>query len=103
MLAGTREALHVDAGECVRITTGAPLPIGADTVVIKERVRVEGEFVLVEPGEHAQSNVRPAGEDYDAGEVALRAGDRVDRGPARRARFLRSSQTRRFRRGRASR
>lgn len=77
MLAGTREALHVDAGECVRITTGAPLPIGADTVVIKERVRVEGEFVLVEPGEHAQSNVRPAGEDYAAGEVALRAGERL--------------------------
>jgi molybdopterin molybdotransferase len=77
MLAGAREALQVDAGECVRITTGGPLPTGADTVVIKERVRVEGEFVLVEPGEHAGSNMRPAGEDYAAGNVALRAGDRL--------------------------
>ncbi|MGH8174542.1 MAG: molybdopterin molybdotransferase MoeA [Rhodanobacteraceae bacterium] len=77
MLAGASEALRVGVDECVRITTGAPLPIEADTVVIKERVRVEGEFVLVEPGEAAHANVRSAGEDYAAGEITLRAGERL--------------------------
>ncbi len=36
MLAGADDALGVGFDECVRITTGAPLPVGADTVVIKE-------------------------------------------------------------------
>jgi molybdopterin molybdotransferase len=75
MLAGVNAALHVEADECVRITTGAPLPTGADTVVMKERVRIEGDGVLIDAGERAGSNVRPAGEDYRAGEIALRAGD----------------------------
>jgi len=75
MLAGTRAALQVGADECVRITTGAPLPIGADTVVMKEHARIEGDEVLVDAGERPGSNVRPAGEDYRSGEVALHAGD----------------------------
>jgi molybdopterin molybdotransferase len=75
MLAGGREALRVGADECVRITTGAPLPIDADSVVIKERVRVDGEFVVVGADETAGANVRPAGEDLRAGERAARAGD----------------------------
>jgi molybdopterin molybdotransferase len=58
----------------VRITTGAPMPPGADTVVIKENVSVEGEHVLVKAGEKAGSNVRAAGEDYAKGDPALAAG-----------------------------
>lgn len=77
VLAGAASAPDCGAGECVRITTGAPLPRGADTVVIKENVRVEGEAVFVSAGESAQANVRPAGEDYRAGETALRAGERL--------------------------
>ncbi len=75
MLAGAGKALHVGVDECVRITTGAPLPKGADTVVIKERVRVEGEFVVVTAGESAGTNVRPAGEDLAIGAIAARAGE----------------------------
>lgn len=75
MLAGTREAFDVGADDCVRITTGAPMPPGADTVVIKEHVRVDGDSVVVDAGEIAQANVRPAGEDYRAGEIALRTGE----------------------------
>src|SRR3982751_3818203 len=63
MLAGVDAALGVGGDECVRITTGAPLPAGADTVVIKERVRVEHEAIVVAAGEMARANVRPAGED----------------------------------------
>ena len=63
-------ALHVGADECVRITTGAPLPPVRDTVVIKENVRVDGDAIVVAAGERAGANVRPAGEDYRAGEIA---------------------------------
>jgi molybdopterin molybdotransferase len=77
VLAGADSAPSFDAGECVRITTGAPLPYGADTVVIKENVRLEGDAIVVAAGERAGANLRPAGEDYRAGDVALRAGDRL--------------------------
>jgi molybdopterin molybdotransferase len=75
MLAGTGKALHVGVDECIRITTGAPLPNGADTVVIKEGVRIEGEFIIVAGGESVGANVRPAGEDLAIGEIAARAGE----------------------------
>lgn len=77
MLAGAAGTLAVHEDECVRITTGAPLPEGADTVVIKERVRVEDDRIAIGAGETACANTRPAGEDYRAGDVALRAGDRL--------------------------
>jgi molybdopterin molybdotransferase len=75
MLAGADDALDIGADECVRITTGAPLPRGADTVVIKENVRAEGGFAAIGPGEKAGANVRPAGEELSAGELAVRAGE----------------------------
>ena len=74
MLAGVGAALEVGHDECVRITTGAPLPLGADTVVIKERVRIEGDNVVVSAGESPGANVRPAGEDLTAGDIAAHAG-----------------------------
>ncbi|HKE49054.1 MAG TPA: gephyrin-like molybdotransferase Glp [Rhodanobacteraceae bacterium] len=75
MLAGATEALDVGEGECVRITTGAPVPRGADTVVVKENVRVDGDAIVVPGGERAGANVRPAGEDLDEGEIAAHAGE----------------------------
>jgi molybdopterin molybdotransferase len=75
VLAGARTTPACGPGECIRITTGAPLPPGADTVVIKENVRSEGDAVVVAAGERAGANVRPAGEDWRRGEVVLRAGD----------------------------
>jgi len=81
MLAGTHDALAVGADECVRITTGAPLPRGADTVVIKENVRVDGDAIVVPQGDAIGANVRPAGEDLPEGAFAARAGERLT--PAR--------------------
>jgi molybdopterin molybdotransferase len=75
MLAGAGERLCVGEGECVRITTGAPLPDGADTVAIKERVRVDGDAIVVAAGEAAGANVRPAGEDVAAGDTVASAGE----------------------------
>lgn len=74
VFAGAASAPVVGAGQCVRITTGAPVPTGADTVVIKEDVRVEGSRVMVPASRKAGANVRAAGGDCAAGELALRAG-----------------------------
>ncbi|MEO7917656.1 MAG: molybdopterin molybdenumtransferase MoeA, partial [Dokdonella sp.] len=46
-LAGTAEEIFIDEGECVRITTGAAIPHGCDSVVIRERVQVDGDYVRV--------------------------------------------------------
>jgi len=74
IFAGGTSAPPVGAGECVRITTGAPLPHGADTVVIKENVRLGGNRIWIGVEEKPGANTRPAGEDYRAGDLALRAG-----------------------------
>ena len=73
IFAGGSAAPELAAGTCVRITTGAPLPRGADTVVMKENTRAAGGVVHVEPGTPRGANVRAAGEDYRAGDQALAA------------------------------
>lgn len=77
LLAGDAGPSVIRRGECLRITTGAPLPEGADSVVIKEHVRVEGDVAVVTAGEQAGSNVRKAGEDFAVGDVVLRKGQRI--------------------------
>ncbi|MEO7433057.1 MAG: gephyrin-like molybdotransferase Glp [Dokdonella sp.] len=74
VLAGASAAPAFGDGECVRITTGAPLPPGADTVVIKENVTIDGDSIVIRSSERAGANVRPAGEDYHAGDVAFKKG-----------------------------
>lgn len=66
----------IDHGECARIMTGAPLPAGADTVVMQERCTRDGERVHVRRAE-AGANVRAAGEDIARGDLALAAGIRI--------------------------
>ncbi|HEY6984770.1 MAG TPA: gephyrin-like molybdotransferase Glp [Rhodanobacteraceae bacterium] len=78
MLAGGGESLRLGVDECVRITTGAPLPIGADTVVIRERTRVDDGFIVIPAGQPSGANVRPAGEDLAEGELAAHAGQTLD-------------------------
>jgi molybdopterin molybdotransferase len=62
------------AGECVRIMTGAPLPAATDTVVMQERVRRAGDEAIIGTGHKPGQNVRFAGEDLKAGDIALDAG-----------------------------
>ncbi|MGY0559523.1 molybdopterin molybdotransferase MoeA [Luteimonas sp. A277] len=73
--AGTAGQPPLQPGECVRITTGAPMPPGADTVVMKENTRVEGDTVHVVVAPTAGRNVRHAAEDTAPGDLLLRAGD----------------------------
>ncbi len=75
IFAGGTDIPTVERGTCVRITTGAPLARGADTVVMKENTRIEAEEVVVTSGTLRGANVRPAGEDYAKGDAALRRGD----------------------------
>jgi molybdopterin molybdotransferase len=76
--AGGRFEGSIGPGETVRIFTGAPLPPGADTVVIQENVEAEGERVRVLHGTALGRNVRAAGLDFMAGQVGLEAGRRLD-------------------------
>jgi molybdopterin molybdotransferase len=67
-------------GSAMRVFTGAPMPAGADTVMMQEDVRLDGGAVILPPGLKPGANCRPAGEDVAPGAVALRAG--VVLGPA---------------------
>jgi molybdopterin molybdotransferase len=74
-LAGQPFEGEVPPGACLRITTGAVMPCGLDTVVPQEFVTVEGDSVLVPAGVvRAGDNRRLAGEDLAAGSAALAAG-----------------------------
>jgi molybdopterin molybdotransferase len=65
---------RVGEGESVRIMTGAPVPEGADTVVMQERVSADNGHVQINALPARGANVRMAGEDIKAGEVALSGG-----------------------------
>jgi molybdopterin molybdotransferase len=61
----------VGAGECVRILTGAPVPRGANAVVMHEYTRGEGDFVTVEVGVRAGQHFVLAGAEARVGEVVV--------------------------------
>jgi molybdopterin molybdotransferase len=73
-LAGRAFGGSIQPGECVRVMTGAVMPSGADTVVIQEVVRSDGDRIVVPPGQKAGQNLRRAGEDLAIGQAVLRAG-----------------------------
>jgi molybdopterin molybdotransferase len=64
-------------GQCVRIMTGAPMPAGADTVVIRERAQIEGQSIRIGADNQPGQNVRQAGEDIARGDSVLKAGQRL--------------------------
>lgn len=72
--AGVSLDLRLAAGECSRITTGAPLPQNADTVVMKENTRPAGDSVRIVTAPKSGAHVRRAGEDTRVGDRVLEAG-----------------------------
>jgi molybdopterin molybdotransferase len=81
--AGRAFAGAVEPGEAVRIFTGAPLPSGADTVMVQEEAARDGAALILTgegPGTPAR-NVRRRGLDFTEGDLLLRSGDRLT--PAR--------------------
>ena len=67
----------VGPGEAVRIFTGAPMPDGADTIVIQEDVSREGDRIRLSAAAPAGDNLRPAGMDFHAGDILIPAGRRL--------------------------
>ena len=68
----------LEPGTLARIFTGAPVPDGADTVVMQENTRIasDGMVEILEPAARG-SNIRPRGQDISAGHVILPAGTRL--------------------------
>lgn len=58
---------HLQPGEALRIFTGAPLPKGAERVLIQEDVTRDGDMITLLPNADTSTHVRPAGQDFPAG------------------------------------
>jgi molybdopterin molybdotransferase len=76
--AGERFAGELGAGQAVEIMTGAPIPSGADAVVMIEHTKREGTRVLIERTAELQQFINPRGCEAAAHEVVLHAGKRLD-------------------------
>jgi molybdopterin molybdotransferase len=59
---------------CVRIFTGAPVPDGADRIVMQENVRRDGNSAIIEEQPGRDRHIRPNGSDFGAGDQLLAAG-----------------------------
>ena len=78
--AGTAAGVRVEQRTAVRISTGAPIPDGADAVVPQELTSTDGDVVRLEAPVATGRHVRLAGEDIRAGELVVPAGSLL--GPA---------------------
>lgn len=65
--AGHRFSGRVGAGQAVRIFTGAPVPDGADFVIIQEDVTRQGDLIAIANTPGDSTNIRPAGADFTEG------------------------------------
>lgn len=75
--AGGAYGKALNEGEAVRIFTGAPLPDGADSIVIQEDTERYGDIVIARaPAKHG-AHIRRAGLDFKEGDVGLEAGRRL--------------------------
>ncbi|TRN01627.1 bifunctional molybdopterin-guanine dinucleotide biosynthesis protein MobB/molybdopterin molybdotransferase MoeA [Vibrio cholerae] len=78
VLAGSHYPKTVERGEAGKIMTGAPMPLGADTVVMREQATQNGELVSFAGAKiKAGQNVRQAGEDLAQGQAVFSIGQRV--------------------------
>ena len=67
----------VGPGEAARIFTGAPMPEGADAVVVQEDVRRDGDRIQLAATASEGENLRSAGLDFHGGESPIQAGRRL--------------------------
>ncbi|MFN2477378.1 MAG: gephyrin-like molybdotransferase Glp [Chthoniobacterales bacterium] len=75
--AGRSRDLRLRAGEAIRIFTGAPLPSGADAVIMQEDVEREGDEILLRENVERGEFVRRLGGDVAAGQKIVTAGERI--------------------------
>jgi molybdopterin molybdotransferase len=75
MAAGITQQIVISDGQATRIFTGAPLPDGADTVVMQEKVSVdEGLLTISDENLSLGHNVRPKGAEVRSGDLAMTKG-----------------------------
>lgn len=67
----------VQAGQCVRIMTGAPLPSSVDTVIMQENTQQADDQITLLQDAKIGSCVRRAGEDIQQGQTVLHTGRRL--------------------------
>ena len=67
----------LEAGTAARIFTGAPVPEGADTVIMQELCTADGDYVVFNRVPDVDSNIRRAGEDILEGAAIIEAGIRL--------------------------
>ena len=73
--AGTASDVRLEPQTCARIFTGAPIPEGADAVVMQEDTRPHHEgYIAVEESVEPGENIRSTGDDVTKGEIVLRSG-----------------------------
>lgn len=78
IVAGKTPGKAVGPNQAARIMTGAPMPPGADTVVMIERCETAGDIVRVnDPKLQAGANILPRGREMHIGETVLSAGTRL--------------------------
>jgi molybdopterin molybdotransferase len=73
--AGNNEILTLAQGNAVRIFTGAAVPLGADTVVMQEKIKaINGQLIIEDESIQVGNSVRPKGSEIGAGALALEKG-----------------------------
>ncbi len=78
--AGQMPQLEVQQGQAARIMTGAPTPVGIDTVVRVEDTALDGDVVSILSQPKQGDNIRPLGENLKTGEVVLSKGTAITPG-----------------------
>ena len=75
--AGRPFGRSVEKGQAVRIFTGGVIPDGADAIVIQEDTEVDGSSITITEATNVGRHIRPAGVDFNEGDVLLRGGNRL--------------------------
>jgi molybdopterin molybdotransferase len=75
--AGIDRELRISPGEAVRIFTGAPIPVGADAVVMQEDTTREGDEIVVNVDVDSGEFIRQRGRDLAEGQKILGPGERI--------------------------
>lgn len=74
LTAGASEDVALTPGTAVRIMTGAPVPPGADAVIMIEQTEEQGGILRIQRAVRQGDNIRVAGDDVAAGELVLEQG-----------------------------
>ncbi|MDD2964661.1 MAG: molybdopterin molybdotransferase MoeA [Bacteroidales bacterium] len=75
--AGTYPETRIEEGTCMKIMTGAPVPAGADTIIMVEHAEIQSDGLVRFVSESTSSNICETGEDCHNNEVLVEMGTRV--------------------------